>query len=1001
MKKHNRCEFLLLFALIAFPFLAAAQPNSPVQGIPDPRVGYFAFTNATIQVNPQVRLENATLVIREGRILAVGQGIPAPKGSVVVDLTGKYICPSFIDLYAQYGLNIDSPKETPQRGRRGDSDEFGPTRKGAFGWNDALKVDFQASTVFHPDEKEAEPLRNAGFGAVLTHQMDGISRGTSALVTLGQDHPGGEIIAKNAAHHLSFKKGTSKTSYPGSLMGCIALIRQTYLDGRWYIDNQEDKNLMLEAWNNVLTLPQIFDVRDWQEVLRAQAIAREFTHRYIYKGTGDEYQRVEEMKKTGAYFILPVNFPEPIKIETPLDIHYAPLSDMMHWEWAPANAAVLSDNGISFSFTANGLKKTDEFLPAVRRALRYGLSEEKALAALTTLPALMVNANHEIGTIEKGKRANFLICSAPVLSPDAVIYTNWVNGKPFEIQSEDAPDLRGKYDLMAGTQQWKIEVRGSEKKQDMYILVQDTVRHEIKHRFKGDQLILQFVSPSDSAQQWFLSGTKQDMRWTGTGIDPNGTRVLWHLVMTDTVSLRNRTGGEKPPVDRNSLTRIPFPFLPYGWTTPPSQESVLIRNATLWTNESEGILEKSDILLVNGKISKIGKNLTDPGVRIIDGTGKHITPGIIDEHSHIAISRGVNECTQENTGEVRIGDVINSQDINIYRQLSGGVTAAQLLHGSCNPIGGQSAIVKLRWGATPEEMKFAGAKGFIKFALGENVKRGNSASNSRYPNTRMGVEQVYVNAFTRAREYEAKKKDPAGRKKFRPDLESETMLEILNHERFISCHSYVQSEINMLMKVAEQFGFKINTFTHILEGYKVADKMAKHGAGGSSFSDWWAYKFEVYDAIPYNGAILHREGVITAFNSDDAEMGRRLNQEAAKAVLYGDVPEEEALKFVTLNPAKLLRIDHAVGSLRVGKDADIVIWSDHPLSIYAVADMTFIDGIPYFDRERDRRMRDQIHQTRLALMRKMKEEGGSRGRGMKPFTEQHYHCDTVEEEILD
>jgi hypothetical protein len=229
----------------------------------------------------------------------------------------------------------------------------------------------------------------------------------------------------------------------------------------------------------------------------------------------------------------------------------------------------------------------------------------------------------------------------------------------------------------------------------------------------------------------------------------------------------------------------------------------------------------------------------------------------------------------------------------------------------------------------------------------------------------------------------------------------ETVLEILNSQRFITCHSYVQSEINMLMKVAEGFGFRVNTFTHILEGYKVADKMAKHGAGGSSFSDWWAYKFEVYEAIPYNGALLHQEGVVTAFNSDDAEMARRLNQESGKAVLYGDVPEQEALKFVTLNPAKLLRIDHRVGSLKVGKDADIVIWSDHPLSVYAVAEATFVDGIRYFDRATDLQLREEVRAERQRLLARMRTEGGGRGRPVSPVVEMHYHCDTVHDEIID
>ncbi|NQX92194.1 MAG: amidohydrolase family protein, partial [Flavobacteriales bacterium] len=357
-------------------------------------------------------------------------------------------------------------------------------------------------------------------------------------------------------------------------------------------------------------------------------------------------------------------------------------------------------------------------------------------------------------------------------------------------------------------------------------------------------------------------------------------------------------------------------------------------------------------------------------IQTLDAKGKDVTPGIIDEHSHIAITRGVNEGTQASSAEVSIQHSVNSEDINIYRQLSGGVTTSQLLHGSANPIGGQSAIIKLRWGMSPQEMLFDEAAPFIKFALGENVKQSNwgDYQRQRFPQTRMGVEQVFYDHFVRAREYgEAWEKYNTAmanltrkqkrKKEFptapRVDLELQTLWEILERERFISCHSYRQDEINMLMHVADSMGFTLNTFTHILEGYKLADKMAEHGAGGSTFSDWWAYKFEVKDAIPYNGAIMWEQGVVTAYNSDDAEMARRLNQEAAKAHKYGGVPQEEALKFVTLNPAKLLHIDHLVGSLKVGKHADLVIWSDNPLSIYAKAEQTFVDGRRFWDVNKD------------------------------------------------
>ena len=375
-------------------------------------------------------------------------------------------------------------------------------------------------------------------------------------------------------------------------------------------------------------------------------------------------------------------------------------------------------------------------------------------------------------------------------------------------------------------------------------------------------------------------------------------------------------------------------------------------------------------MVKNGKIEKIGKNLASGNLLTIDATGKHLTTGIIDEHSHIAAT-SINEGGQNSSAEVTIEDVLDPEDINIYRNLAGGVTAIQILHGSANPIGGRSAIIKPRWGADAKGLLYKDAPKFIKFALGENVKQSNWQSYSRFPQTRMGVEQLYVNYFTRAKEYEVKKLNG---KPYRYDLEMEVLVEILNKERFISCHSYVQSEINMLMKVAERFNFRINTFTHILEGYKVADKMREHGVGGSTFSDWWAYKYEVKDAIPHNASIMAAAGVTVAINSDDAEMSRRLNQEAAKSIKYGGMSEEEAWKMVTLNPAKLLHLDDKVGSIKVGKDADLVLWSDHPLSVYAIAEKTLIEGAVYFDIEKDKLQRTAIKEEKNKLIKLMRDD---------------------------
>ena len=375
------------------------------------------------------------------------------------------------------------------------------------------------------------------------------------------------------------------------------------------------------------------------------------------------------------------------------------------------------------------------------------------------------------------------------------------------------------------------------------------------------------------------------------------------------------------------MQAVTYPNGAYGNLKLPEAETLLFKNATVWTNETQGILKNTDVLVKHGKISAIGQNLNSKKARVIDATGKHLTSGIVDEHSHIAAA-SINEAGQNSSAEVSIEDVIEADDVDIYRNLSGGVTTIQILHGSANPIGGRSAIIKLKWGMAAEDLIYENSPKFIKFALGENVKQSNWGGYSRFPQTRMGVEQMYIDYFSRAKAYDLQKKSG---KPYRIDAEMEVLTEILNKERFISCHSYIQSEINMLMKVAEKFNFNINTFTHILEGYKLADKMKAHGAGASTFSDWWAYKYEVNDAIPYNAAILNNTGVLTAINSDDAEMSRRLNQEAAKAVKYGGTSEEDTWKMVTLNPAKLLHIDDKVGSIKIGKDADLVLWSNHPL----------------------------------------------------------------------
>jgi len=452
-----------------------------------------------------------------------------------------------------------------------------------------------------------------------------------------------------------------------------------------------------------------------------------------------------------------------------------------------------------------------------------------------------------------------------------------------------------------------------------------------------------------------------------------------------------RPGEQKPPKKPEPPVTVPAVMgntEAWRMARPSLPAEVLIRNATVWTSGPAGILEGTDLLVRNGKIAAVGKHLAaGKSAVVVDATGKHVAPGIIDEHSHSAILGNVNECTNSVTCEVRIQDVINSESINIYRQLASGNTIMHLLHGSCNSIGGQCAVIKNKWGAPPDELFYALAPGTVKFALGENPKQANFGADrtNRYPKTRAGVEQTIREAFVRAKDYErAFAEFKSGKRPMPPrrDLQLDALSEIVDGKRLIHCHSYRQDEILMLMRLTESFGFRVNTFTHILEGYKVADEMAAHGASGMGFTDWWGYKQEVIDAIPWNGYLMWDRGVNVGFNSDSDELARRLNTEAAKAIKYGGVPREEALKMVTLNPAKSLKIDEHVGSLEVGKDADFAIWSGEPLSPYSVCEQTWIEGRKYFDRAADVAGRAELASERNALIvaaRAAKKDAGATG----------------------
>ncbi|ALO45853.1 amidohydrolase family protein [Pseudohongiella spirulinae] len=947
-------------AAMAVTWVTTAQETATPNGIADHRRDAVALTGATVYQPDGSYQENAVVLFENGQIISVSSNGQAPDGFFEIDMAGRYLYPGFIDIYTGYGL------PAPGRPASGGGAEVLQSSGQALNVNDAIRSHERAVLNFKPDQEQRETLRNLGFSTVLTHHADGIARGTSAFVTLSDDNANESVLVADAAAHYSLNKGSSRQTIPVSLMGSVALLRQTYLDADWYAqhDPRPFADESLEGWLRTQSLPQIMEVQNWHQALTVHKVAQEFDTRYIIKAQPDLYQQADALAQTGARFIVPLTQPEAPDVADPFVADEVSFYDLKHWELAPYNLRLLHEAGVEFAITSAGAG--DKFWDRLNQAVANGLPKSAAIAAITTVPAEMLGVQELVGQISPNTLANIVVTSGPLFQDGTRILENWVRGDRYVIDS-GLDERRGVYLLAADNRTLSVtldfdssgKVEASAEGADLGVNL-------------TDELINLTVTWEGAEAPIRLSGWPTETGWQGSGQNVRGEPLNWQLTFNSELT----TEAEVSEIVARSAelpSPVIYPFAAYGTETRPQQQDMVIRNATVWTNEDIGTLV-TDVLVRDGKIAAVGENLNGGNVLEIDGTGKHLTPGIIDEHTHIALF-SINEVAT-NSSMVRMSDVVNSQDVNIYRNLAGGVVAAQQLHGSANPIGGQSSLIKFHWGGTPDELAMDDAPKFIKFALGENVKRSTNPASIRYPQSRMGVEQVYVNAFTEAQAYarrwdEYNSLSASQRRNAimpRRDLVHEAMLEILNGERYVTNHSYVQSEINMMMHMAESFDFRINTFTHILEGYKVADKMAAHGAGGSTFSDWWAFKWEVRYAIPYNAALMQEAGVVVALNSDDAEMSRRLNQEAGKMVKYGNVSETDALKMITLNPAKLLHLDDRMGSIQVGKDADLVLWDEHPLSVYARAQTTWVDGVPYYDRERDRELRQQIADERARII---------------------------------
>lgn len=1008
-------SFPLAVLLLTFLSLAASAQTFPPtsrheEGLHRHPLQVFALTGGKVIRSPGKEPESVTILIRDAKIVAIGNKVNVPAEAKIIDLDGNFVYPGFIDSYAEVALD--------------EADNRPPTSY----WNGNIRSDFDVRSALTKNDFSAGELRKQGFVARLIAPQDGIVKGRSAIYALGEGELSQLLLRDQFAlvGELTLARRRGRGSYPNSPMGAVALARQAFYDAQWYRDAHQtarsdaelplpEKNVTLAAMQPYVDgkLPVMIETSNDQFLLRADQFAREFGLDLIAIGSGREYRQLDAIAKTKRTLIVPLDFAKAPNVETPQAADNATLQALMHWDHAPENIARLVDRKVEVLLTTHRLESPSLFLKNLRIAVHRGLDETDALAAMTTVPAKRLGIDKQLGTLDEGKLASLVVTSKPWFEEKAEVVETWVNGHRYEHQDELPQGL---------ARDWKLAIDEAPEKTDQVLLINLEGERKLKGairpaettpkfkdkvelkslKFEDGRLTAQFLADNFGNQgvatlsivfQEDVETRHGSLRWPDGSVSPvtmtpSGMKAQDNEAdkgdeEKETGDKSDEEEANKKDEEKNKRLRmasfpVQYPLGAYGREEAVKQESIVaFTGATIWTSGPLGKIDKGTVLIKNGKIEKIGKKVSIPDkALVVDATGKHITPGLIDCHSHIATDGGINESGQAITAEVRISDFVDADDITIYWQLAGGLTTANVLHGSANPIGGQNQVIKMRWGSSFDDLKFREAPAGIKFALGENVKQSNWGDDykSRYPQTRMGVEQIFRDEFREAQQYQQAHRNYAKNKRGIPprrDLELDAIVEILNGKRWVHCHSYRQDEILALIRVLDEYDITIGSLQHILEGYKVADAMKEHGATGSTFSDWWAYKVEVRDAIPYNGALMHDQGVVVSFNSDDWELGRRMNQEAAKAVKYGSLSPEEALKFITINPAIQLRIEKYVGSVEPGKHADLAIWSGPPLSNFSVCEQTWIDGRKYFDRQQEQQRRKQVSEMKNTLVQKI------------------------------
>ena len=983
--------FAILLSLVSVPPVVAEAPSPPP---------FYAIHDVRVVTGTGTVLDSATVLIADGLIEAVGTNLEIPADAWRVDGTGLTLYPGLFDGLTNLGQQSD--EEGPGGSRSGSG---GPTPPPIRGPEDrpATTPWQQAADKLGDDDRFAK-WREAGFTTALSSPESGIFAGAPAVIHLGDVEPKFRVLASDVAQRVNFD-GPWR-GYPGSLMGVLAYVGQIFSDTRHYTEankvygpggsgaERPTYDRALATLETALSerRPFLLPADAGREIDRALTMARRWQIRPIVYGAQGAYGQIETLARAKADVLVSLDWPEESSNHDPEAD--TPFRTLYHRELAPSTPARLTEAGIRFAFTSQGLSSPSDIFEGVRQAIEAGLSEEAALAALTSGPAKIFGVDQQVGTIERGKIANLLLASDAPWAEGVEISAVFVEGTKYQERKDTTPteppasDVSGTWDLVlvtpGGDKELTLEVEMTEDGKVTGEITSDRGTSTLEDGQMSAET-LSFDTTRTMGTRTMESSFSLEIEETeATGTLSSGPRTMelsGSLQASEEGDSESaEEGSEEPKVSLAEWNEA------HAIYQGPAQSlgDFAITNARVYTVSGE-TFENASVVVANGKIAAVGPQVTIPdGIEVYDAQGGSLIPGIIDAHSHIAADGGLNEGSIAVSAMVSAGDVLDPDDITIYHALAGGVTTVNVLHGSSNPIGGQNAIIKLRWGTDASGLVFQGAPAGIKFALGENPKRSRwtprPGSTRRYPKTRMGVMDVIRQAFTDAQVYQAEwtaYRSQKGKKRGlapRRDFKLDALVEILEGKRLVHSHSYRADEILQLIRLAEDFGFQIATLQHVLEGYKVADEIAAHGAGASTFSDWWGYKVEAFDAIPYNAALMTERGVVVSINSDSGEEMRHLNQEAAKTMKWGGLSENQALSLVTLNPARQLGIDNRVGSIEVGKDADLTLYDGPPLSVYSVVQKTFVDGDLYFDIEADRQRQAHIDELKSRLSPSDEEE---------------------------